>query len=432
MVEVEKLGIPTVTAVSTEFEALARSSAQSFGVAEMCMVPVPHPMGMIPLEEIRAKADTVFPELLKGATEWKPSGAKLAERKPTYPAEVFEFEGSEVDVNDLFFKNGWSLGLPIIPPTPERVAEMLKGTSHKPDEVLGLMPPRVGAVTVELVAVHAVMAGCKPEYMPILLAGTSALANEAYRSGTTTTHPTAPYFIVNGPIRDEIGLAYGVGAAGPEYKANVSISMALNSIAEVIGGSKPPDGDKATLGWPGNTLPVVIGENEEANPFGPLHVEKGFKKEDNILTVQLGADIPSNINDHNSVKGEDLLTVIASEMKRGGQNSRFLSKTDVMVILSPEHAATLYNDGWTSKDKIRQFLFEAARNPVKWQPAAGASQIGKDVLGTPATPDTLAPIVAGPEYIQILVAGGPGKHSQYVGTGPSGGKLVSVKIDDWK
>jgi hypothetical protein len=115
-------------------------------------------MGMLPLPEIRTKADTAFPEILKAATQWRPTGAKLQTTKPLYPAEIVDFEGTEADVNDLFFKNGWSLGVPIIPPTPDRVQAMLKGTSHKPSEVVGLIPPRVGAITVELVAAHAVMA----------------------------------------------------------------------------------------------------------------------------------------------------------------------------------------------------------------------------------------------------------------------------------
>jgi hypothetical protein len=411
---------------------LAKNSGQSFGVAEQAWVTVPHPMGMLPLDQIRAKADAAFPEMMKAATQWKPTGAKLTGAKPVYPAEVINFTGNESDVNALYIKNGWSLGVPIIPPTTVRVAAMLKGTSHKPGEVVGLIPPRVGAVTVELVATHAVMAGCKPEVMPVLLSIAQALCTEDYRSGTTTTQPTAPYVIVNGPIRDKIGIAYGIGAAGPEYPVNICLGLATNSIGDIIGGSKPPDGDKTTLGWPGNTIAMVIGENEAANPWGSLSVEKGFKKDDDIVTIQIGGGLISNINDHNSVKGEDLLTVIASTIKDGGQNSRFMATSDLMVLLSPEHAVTLYEDGWKTKDAIRTRLWELARNPVRWQPAGGTQHVGRDVLGTPATLDTLAPIAKEPGNIQIIVAGGPGKHSAYIGTGPSGGKLISIPVSKWK
>jgi hypothetical protein len=416
---------------------LAKNTGQSFGVAEQSWVLVPHPMGMLPLQEIRAKADTAFPEILKAATQWRPSGAKLQTARPVYPAEIIDFEGTEADVNDLFFKNGWSLGVPIIPPTPERVQAMLKGTSHKPGEVIGLVPPRVAAVTVELVAIHAVMAGCKPEQLPILLAVASVLTSEDYRSGTTTTHPTAPYVIINGPIRDKVGIAYGVGAAGPEQRANVALGLAIQSIGDVIGGSKPPDGDKTTLGWPGNTIAFLIGENEAANPWGPLSVEKGFKKDENVVTVQLGGDIPSNINDHDSVKGVDLLRVIANDMRRVGQNSRFMGESDVMVIISPEHATTLFEDGWKTKDDIRKFLWENARNPLKTFPGGGNYEkygvgLVSKGMGVQANLDTLVPIVKNPSFIQIVVSGGPGKHSLYFGTGPSGGKLLHIPLSKWQ
>ncbi|MGD0282624.1 MAG: UGSC family (seleno)protein, partial [Dissulfurispiraceae bacterium] len=133
----------------------------SQGVADMSFVVVPHPMGGIPGEEITQKARDAFPAILNAATKWKPV-AEMPPWKPTYPAETFLLKGTGDDINTLFFERGWSLGLPLVSPTPEKVREMLKGTSRKPDEVLGQVPPRMGSLTVELVATHAVMAGCKP------------------------------------------------------------------------------------------------------------------------------------------------------------------------------------------------------------------------------------------------------------------------------
>ena len=395
-------------------------------------------MGMVKLDEIRARADAAFPDILKGATEWKPTVTELPATKSPYPAEVFEFEGTEEDVNDLFFKNGWSLGVPIIPPTPERVQKMLAGTSHEPDEVLGLITPRMAAVTVELVAVHAVMAGCKPEHMPVLLAITETLVRPEYRAPTTTTNPTAPLVIANGPIRDEIGIACGTGAAGSGYLPNVCTGLVVNSIGDIIGGSKPPSPDKSTLGWPGNTIAIVIGENEEANPWVPLHVERGFDKDESAVTVMLGAEIPSNINDHHSVTGEDLLRVIAYDMRRAGQNSRMMRDSDVLLILSPEHAATIYDDGWTDKDDVRKFLWESARNPVKALPGGGKDPAFSPakvagLLGQPATLDTLVAMVREPARIQIIVSGGAGRHSQYVSSfGSQTPRVVSVSVDRWR
>lgn len=401
-------------------------------------VIVPHPMGMVPLPEIRKKAENAFPEILKAATQWQPrADAGLAMKSP-YPAEVIKFRGTERDVNNLFFKNGWSLGVPIIPPTPERVKEMLKGTNHKPDEVVGLITPLMGVVTVEMVAVHAVMAGCKPEYMPVLLAIAEGLCKPDYRGPTTTTNPTAPFIIVNGPIRDQIGLAYGQGAGGPEWLPNVTLGIAVNSIGDVIGGSKPPSPDKTTLGWPGNTIAMVIGENEKANPWGPYHVERGFKKEDSVVHVMVGAEIPSNINDHDSVKGEDLLRVIAYDMRRAGQNTRYFSDSDVMVIFSPEHATTAFNDGWKSKEEIRKYLWENARIPLKAFPGGGnyakyGVETATKLLGQPVNLETPIPMVKEPARIQITVSGGSGKHSAYISSfGEQTPRIYSISVDKWR
>ncbi|MCL2669603.1 MAG: hypothetical protein FWE89_02860 [Syntrophaceae bacterium] len=400
-------------------------------------VIVPHPMGMIPLPEIRKMAENAFPEILKAATDWQPTdGAGLALKTP-YPSEIIKFSGTEVDVNDLFFKNGWSLGVPIIPPTPDRVQAMLKGTSRKPDEVVGIIAPRMGVVTVELVAVHAVMAGCRPEYLPVLLAITEALCKPEYRGPTTTTNPTAPFIVVNGPILDQIGLAYGQGAGGPGWLPNVTLGIAVNSIGDVIGGSKSPSPDMTTLGWPGNTIAMVIGENEKANPWGPYHVEKGFKQGESVAHVMLAGEIPSNINDHDSVKGEDLLRVMAYDMRRAGQNTRFFHDSDVMLIISPEHAATAFNDGWKDKNTIRKFLWENARNPLKALPGGGVyAKFGPEaaakLLGQPVNLETPIPMVSGPADIQIIVSGGVGKHSVYLSSSSQSRRIFSISIDKWR
>lgn len=235
------MGIPTVTIATSEFASLAKETALSQGVADMSFVIVLHPMGMIPIRAIRKKAEDSFPEILKAAIQWKPT-AQLPPMKPPYPAARFKFRGPGEDVSRSFFDNGWSMGLPIIPPTPGRVAKILKGTRRRPSEVIGIVPPRMGVLTVELAAVHAAMADCKPEYMPVLIAALEALLSpEAnWRGAGTTTGTTAMLVIVNGPVVKEIGMAYGQGAAGKGNHANTSIGYALNSITYSVGGSNPP------------------------------------------------------------------------------------------------------------------------------------------------------------------------------------------------
>lgn len=369
-------------------------------------------MGMIKLDEIRAKADAAFSDILKVATEWKQTVFEIpGVGAAAYPLERFKFTGTVEDVNKMFFERGWSLGLPIIPPTPELVEAMLKGTSRKPDEVLWLVPQRQGVLTVELIAVHAVMAGCKPEHMPLLIASIEGFKEIDWAGATATTHPNAPVVIVNGPIVKELDIGYDQGAAGPGYPASLSIGYAINLIGDVVGGSVPGVMDMTTLGWQGNTIATVIGENEDRSPWDPYHVENGYQETDNVVTVFLGGP-PLNINDHDSVAGEDLLDVIAHSMSYAGQNTRCFSDRPAFLLVSYEHAATLAEDGWT-KDEIREFLWQNARPPFKALPPK-ASDIKKikEELGE-VTPDTPIPNWDKPERIQIVVAGGAGKHSQY-------------------
>lgn len=436
--DLEKQGIPTVTIATNEFVGDAKATALGLGVPDVPLVIVPHPMGGIGLDEIRAKADAAFPEILKVATQWQPPETVVPLAKSPYPAETFKFTGTFEDVQRMFFERGWSMGLPIVPPTLELVQATLKGTSHRPDEVLWEVPPRGGVLTVELVAVHAAMAGCKPEYMPVLLAAIDGLRSDkmSWRSATTTTHPNSPLVIVNGPIVKELGIGYATGAAGGWYLPNVCIGYAISLITDIVGGSKPPDADKSSLGYTGNMIATVIGENEDANPWEPYHVEKGYKKTDNIVTVTVGGP-PVNWQDHTSPTIRQVLMVVADTVNYAGQNGSVYrtpsagSGGDVFLILSPEFARLLEEDGWT-KDSIRKFIWENGRHPIA-QLQGGSQAIAEKWLGTKVTPDTLVPAASVPEQVQIIVAGGMGKQGQYWPTCPGGpDHPIMVRVDAWK
>lgn len=411
---------------------MAKLSALGLGAADMSFVLVTHPMGGISVEAIREKADKAFPDILKAATEWKPT-AKLPPPMPPYPAKRIKFKGTAEDVNKFFFEKGWSLGLPIVLPTPDRVKAMLKGTSHPPDKVVWIVPPKKGVLTVELVAVHAVMAGCKPEYMPVILAAIEAMADPTYNwfGATTTTGTVGPMLFVNGPIVKELGIAYGTGAAAGGHHPNVSIGYTINLIGDIVGGSKAPDVDKSTLGSPADIVAYVFGENEDANPWGSYAVEKGFKPTDNVVTVKNvypSIDMP----DHTSSTPEAHLKwwshvvnpLIAIPLCCVGFRPYF-------IILAPEHANMLAKAGWTKND-FRQTLWKSTRVPLsEWstgEKMCGIGPVPKELQ--PATPDTLIPITLKPEDIDIVVAGGAGKHSQYFV--PGHGWAVSKMIDPWK
>ncbi|MBI4525845.1 MAG: thiol-disulfide oxidoreductase [Deltaproteobacteria bacterium] len=427
--KLEKEGIPTVTVATTAFIDLAKASTAGTGVPEMSFVVVEHPIGGISKEQIEAKADAAFPEILKMALEWKPQPAKVATPKPAYPAERVNFTGTIEDVNKLMFENGWSLGLPIVPPTPRRVEAMLKGTTRSPDEIIWVVPPRNGALTVELLAVHAAMAGCKPEYMPLLITVMEAFREEAYDwlGAATTTGSEAPMVLVNGPIVKELGIAYETGCLAGGYHPNVSMGYTVNLIGAAVGGAVATKRiDRSVLGNRANIIAYFFGENEDANPWEPYHVEKGFQPTDNVITVMSGDFV--TLQELHCKTGAEVLTTISSYLGGGalcfgggplvGPNS-FKSH---FLVLSPERAAILAQDGWT-KDAIRKYIVEHAKTQYgattpKWR------GIPNDF--GPLTPESLVPVFGKPEEIQIIVAGGPGTHSSYVRGGH--GSIVTKLI----
>lgn len=391
---------------------------RGYGVADMPFVKVPHPVGGIGRDEVRAKADAAFPEILKAATQWT-SKATLPPPKKPYPAARIKFKGTIEDVNKFFFEKGWSLGLPIIPPTPERVAKMLKGTTRKPDEVLWEVTPRKGTLTVELLAAHAVMAGCKPEYMPLLIALVEALKEPVFdwAGQTTTTNPVYPLIMINGPIVQELGIAYGQGAAGGGFLPNVSIGYLVNLIGDIVGGSKAPDPDKSTLGQPGNIVTTVIGENVEALPknWVPLHVERGFGQEKSTVTVaSVEGTRNMNIAQPDTAKG--IMDIVAVEMETLGPNNTVLYRgagtADVVLVLSPQHAAVIGKEGWT-KEKVKEYLFEKARMPYETWMLNVRTVYAKDPWYMKFKAGDLVPVIDGPKNIVVFVCGGAGAHSMY-------------------
>ena len=434
------MGIPTVTIASTEFVGLARSTMKSIGFADMAFVEVQHPMGMVPLEEIRAKIDKAFPQLLKMAAAWQPSAAAATSgSKPAYPAERIKFKGDYEALNKMFYDKKWSIGLPIVPPTPAAVAAMLKGTKSDPSEVVWAVPPRMGRLTVELVATLGAMAGAKPEHMPLLLAVIKSISHPDFdwRGSTTTTAPTVPVVIINGPIVKELGIGNGAGAAGAEMPVNTVVGYFINLVGDIVGGSLPPDPDKSSLGSPADLVAMVVGENEAENPWKQSYaVERGFQPTDSVVT-SFAAYLGANNTDHTSNDGQQLLNTISFGVAgaSSGITSCFADcdKPYAMankvkyafLLLGPEHAASIFSS-FPTKQAVKEYVVKKAVAPF-W---TYASDICKppESFGT-VTPDTLVPRFAKPESIHIVVTGGPGKQSQIFVSFPTGMRPVSVKVE---
>jgi hypothetical protein len=296
---------------------------------------------------------------------------------------------------------------------------MLKGTSRRPEEVVGRVPPRMGGLTIELVATHAVMAGCKPSYMPLLIAALEALLDPIanWRGVTTTTATSAAMVIVNGPIVKEIGLASGQGAAGKMHHANASIGYAINLSLGIVGGSKPPTPDKSILGGPADFVCWIFGENEDKLPAGwkPFHVDRGFKESDSVVTV-MGIYPPVDNIDHWSITPEEHVNwwghLVTPLLSIGGPCWITQMEQPHLIGLGPEHAQLVVGAGWT-KDQFRKALWEKARIPFSaWPKGCPNTDLFLKKFGK-VTPDTLVPFTFKPEDLYVVIAGGYGKHSHF-------------------
>jgi len=323
-------------------------------------------------------------------------------------ATIFAFPDGWEAIDAHYQERGWTDGLPIVPPTEDAVAEFLTQTDRDPREIVGVLPPRQGEATVERIAANAVMAGCRPEYFPVVLAAIEALADPLFNldSIQATTHPVAPLIVVNGPIVQAIGLNAGYNAFGQGVRANLTIGRAVRLVLMNVGGGLPGTGDRSTQGNPAK-IAYCVAENEAENPWEPLHVEAGLPADASTVTV-FGCEGPHNIQDHYSNTGLGVLLTIAGAMGQAGSNN-LLGAGWPLLSLGPEHAATIARDGYT-KRRVKEFLFEHARFPFA-RLGAECQRQQVEHRGAVAAPDTMLPIVRQAEDISVIVVGGAGKHS---------------------
>lgn len=335
-------------------------------------------------------------------------------------SEQIDSEESIEGANQLFYERGWTDGLPIIPPTEERVRTMLSSVDRDPQEVITVLPPLNGNATVEKIAVNAVMAGCLPEYLPVVIAAVESIADRKFGllAIQTTTHPCGAFILINGPIAKKLGINGGSSAFGPGGRANATIGRALRLIMINVGGSIPGEVDKSTLGQPAKYT-YCVAENEDKNPWQPLHVERGFSPEDSTVTV-FAAEGPHNIHDADSLTGKGILMTAAGTMATPGNNNFFAYEGEPVLVLCPEHAKRLADDGF-SKEDIKDFIFENARFPLNKlsEDKIIARRKGGEKLYGEFVESEFIP-VGKREDIIVMVVGGEGKHSCFISTfGPS-------------
>ena len=432
----EQGGVPTVAVHTHAFARLARSVARANGMPTTRQAFVPQPVVGRSAADLRAYIDGTDPvskrpftqEIIEGLTQPLAdedlSGLSFERSTPRLlPPDT------EDNLRQLFIANQWTDFQPIVLPTEERVEAMLRGTKHDRDEIVGRLRPTVyrelWEFTVEKVAVNAVMAGAKPAYLPVILA--MAASGVSGRSSSTTSQATVA--IVNGPIRDEIGMNYGVGAMGPYNQANATIGRAYGLLSQNLQGGSVPQ--ETYMGSQGNHLSynALIVENEAASPWTPFHVQHGRKPEQSTVSLLLGGWY--------QIFGGGPRETWQEKFTRSLQACD--PYTGPVICLDPLVARGFVDLGFDTKDKLIDWCVDHARLPAReyWDnqwiqtlahPRAVAG-IEPYASMLKAAPDEMIRMFR-PEDIHIVVVGGEtGAMWKMVGGGP---RLNIVDVDPWR
>ncbi len=327
--------------------------------------------------------DDIIAALTRPLTAEEKSPKKKEAEKKT---RIF-FQGTLEEVNHFFYRRGWADGLPVIPPTEEAVAEMLTGTDLPADHLVAKIEPRLGKATVETIAINAVMSGALPTHLPVIIAGVQALAERATRFDNyqDSQGSWVPFWLINGPVRNDIRVNCGVGALSPGDIANAAIGRAMGLIIKNIGGVRKGIEDAGAFGNPGKYT-MVLGEDEEESPWESFQVERGFKKDDSTLTVMF----PNNFNwtFPRGMGAEGILDPIANSVRGAGL---------LIIVIPPGTAQILSQEGFT-KNKVKEYISEHAASVSRFQQQN--SKDSPEPVRMPRKPNT--------DNMMVLVAGGPG------------------------
>ena len=332
-------------------------------------------------------------------------------KSPEFSSTSSDIEDSPEAVFQFMLEQGWSDGLPAIPPTADRVRAMLDYVQRDASELIGYINPDAGSATVEKIAVNAVMAGCLPEYMPVLIAAVQAITEPSFNIHglQTTTNPASPLLIVNGPVRGLIGLNSERGTLGPGYRANATIGRTIRLLLLNVGGAKPWTTDMSVHGSPAKYI-SCMGENEADSVWEPLHVERGFSPDQSAVTV-VGAQGYSNCLTFYK-EPESFLNMIASAMADISDNNYLLAAGNPLVILTPGHAQIFSDAGYT-KQQVKEALFELCKVPLDRFPKEtsvityedGFAMDGDRVCLCQSADDIIIAVSGGPEPYHALYCG---------------------------
>jgi hypothetical protein len=315
---------------------------------------------------------------------------------------------TNVDEFEFFLEKDWSDGLPVVTPTEERVQRMLKGLNRDPDELIGVIPPAGEPATVRTVAIHALMAGCKPEYLPVVLGGLKIILREEFNMGGVqcTMHGVAPLMIVNGPYAEKIGLRGGNGCFGPGFRANATIGRAIRLILLNLGGGIPGLASATVFASP-IRYTACLTEHMARSPWTSLAVSRGYASKDNVISCAM-VESPRLHFDDVSTEPERLLAGIGDAMTAPGSWNMWFN-SDIVVAMSPQHAALCADAGMNRDAVVRRLCELAARRQDNlkrggnWR-AERARAMGID----PDDDDAMVHAVKDPQRLHLIVAGGVG------------------------
>jgi len=417
---IEGKGKPTATFTFEYFANDAMSAASSKGMPVVRIVPEAIVSECSVVETIEKAITAVFDDMVGALTKPLTAEEKSPRRRePENPPRIV-FKGSLEEVNRFFYQRGWTDGLPVIPPTEEAVAEMLAGTDLPADQLVEKLEPRLGKATVDRIAINAVMAGCLPTHMPVLIAGVHALAaSPVCGMMAASTGSFSPFWLINGPVAKDINIRSTYGATNPGDIANAAIGRALGLITKNVRGIRKQIEDMGVLGNPGKYT-WVAAENEENSPWEPLHVDRGFKKEDSAVTLLFPQSFQQMMPFGTDDKG--ILATIVGSLTPARMGS-------LTVLLTPTNAASLSSSGW-SKKAVKDYVVENAVVHEDYFSRLGLKADKPfdrgNVTGPGSGPRIFLPNPNNPEPVQVFVFGGFGSWLGFLqGIDP----LVTKKIE---
>ncbi len=428
-VTVEKAGVPTSSLVCDGFKIQASLTAAGLGLPNLPLSSYPGPVNLHSSQQLYQNIkEVVFDQIINGLTV-QPKEVRVS---PEPEIKESVFRGTLDEVNSFFYKNEWSDGLPVVPPTIERVEEFLKYTDHTFDEVVGVLLPDRRQATVWNIAVNGVMAGCRPEYMPVLIAIVQAMTEPKFGQEHLGNSPGTEVLItINGPVIKDLDFNYEQGALRVGFQANTSIGRFWRLYLRNVAGLLPHKTDKATFG---GTWRVVLAENEDAVArigWQPLSVDQGFRAGDNVITLNSCTSTDSIFSIGEAPEGTDRAEVILSKLAARLIDiqlylliSNFVGPSvRPQMLLSPCVAEAIAQAGY-SKAKMKAYLYEHTRFPAnRYEPLRPVRGLFKQAVEEGRLPEfyyesnnpnRLVPIVFSPDDFLITVSGDPTRDNCFI------------------